>query len=351
MVTAISAPAKRDESGMGFVTNYVRNLGRVWIGRTPIRPLMFSYYVTHRCNLGCRYCCDGDGKRFSEDPVPEMSTPDACRLVSILRQAGDTLDITGGEPLVRSDLEEILAHARSVRFRTVLNTKGIGLADRLDVLRATNVLVLSLDTLDPSRLAELIGRPRAVAEEILAALDYALTACRRSNTKLVLSAVATPDNLVEVARVLEFAMEHGLGFQVSPEIVGTMVNPALRESASYRALVDRTLAMKRSHRGVLGVPEYLVGIRDFGRFRCHPLLMPVIRPDGCMYYPCLESKHAEINLLEAGSYFEALRTAQRRFGEIPACRDCCHIFCHMALSLLQSHPLSALGELRHWRTQ
>lgn len=334
---------------MGFTANYLWNLGRLWTGRQPIRPLLFSYYVTHRCNLGCRYCFDGDGKRFKEDPAPELDTADVRNLLSILRQAGDTLDVTGGEPLMRDDLEVILAHARSIGFRTVLNTKGIGLANRPELLRHTDVLVLSLDTLDPSRLTTVIGRPRDVAEEILAALDYALTACRRTDTKLVLASVATPDNLADVGRVLQFAMDRGLGFQLSPEIVGTTVNPALRGNVAYRQLIDRALAVKLSHRGVLGVPEYLLGIRDFSAFRCHPLLMPVIRPDGHMYYPCLEWKQAEINLLEAGNYFNALRYARRRFGEIPACRDCCHIFCHMALSLLQAHPLSALGELKHWR--
>jgi hypothetical protein len=44
-------------------------------------------------------------------------------------------------------LEEILAHAREVGFRTVLNTKGIGLERRPDVTRFTDVLVLGLDSL------------------------------------------------------------------------------------------------------------------------------------------------------------------------------------------------------------
>ena len=334
---------------MGFVTNYLANLARVWTGRQPIRPLLFSYYVTHRCDLGCRYCCDGDGRRFKEDPVPELETADVRRLLSLLRPAGDTLDLTGGEPLVRDDLEEILVHARAIGFRTVLNTKGIGIDQRPEVLRHTSVLVLSLDTLDPGCLAKVIGRDREVAQRILAALDFALANCPKWKTQLILSAVATPDNLDEVARVLQFALDRKLGFQLSPEIVGTTVNPTLRNNPAYRQLIDRTLDAKRTQRGVLGVPEYLVGIRDFTKFRCHPLLMPVIRPDGHMVYPCLESQRARINLLETGSYHGAMAEARRRFGEIPACGDCCHIFCHMALSLLQSHPLSALGELKHWR--
>jgi MoaA/NifB/PqqE/SkfB family radical SAM enzyme len=333
---------------MGFIGNYLVNLGSVALGREPIRPLLFSYYVTHRCSLNCRYCCDGDGKRFAEDPIPELQTADVKRLLSILRAAGDTLDVTGGEPLMRDDLEEILAHARQIGFRTVLNTKGIGFPDRRNMLEYIDVLVVSVDTLDPDGLATLIGRPRATAEAILATLDFALAQRRRTGMKLALSAVATPDNLAEVAGVLEFTQRHSLGFQVSPEIVGTTANPLLRDNAEYRKLIDRVLAAKKQSRGVLGVPEYFAGIRDFGRFRCHPMLMPVVRPDGRMYYPCLEWKQAEINLLEVGDYFEALRSARRRFGKIPDCRDCCHIFCHAALSLLQTHPISALGELRHW---
>jgi hypothetical protein len=152
-----------------------------------------------------------------------------------------------------------------------------------------------------------------------------------------------------VAQVLEFAVDRNLGFHLSPEILGTRVNPALRGHPVYRQLIDRTLALKQSGRGVLGIPDYLLGIRDFRPFRCHPLLMPTIRPDGRLYYPCLESKQAEIDLLEAGHYYRALQAARERLGPIPACRDCCHLFCHMALSLLQSQPRSALGELKHWR--
>jgi len=333
---------------VGFVANYIANLAAVAVGRQPSRPLLFSYYATHRCELNCRYCCDGDGKRFKEDPIRELTAEEAARLISILRGAADTLDVTGGEPMLRPDLEDILAHARGAGFRTVLNTKGIGLEDRPDLLRYSDVLVLSLDTLDPALLAALIGRPRETAERVLEALRFALAMRYATGTALVLSAVATPDNLEGVEGVLRFAEENSLGFHLSPEIVGTHVNPALRENARYRRLVNEVLKAKRARPGVLGVRHYLEGIRDFAAFRCHPLLMPVIRPDGRMYYPCLESKHAEVNLLESASYRHALREARQRYGEIPECRDCCHIFCHMALSLLQRHPIAALGEIRHW---
>ena len=347
---------------MPFLGNYIRNLVSVAAGRQPSRPLLFSYYVTHRCELNCAYCSDGDGKRFKEERIPELSTPQACRLISTLSREADTLDVTGGEPMLREDLGEILAHARGAGMRTVLNTKGIGLEDRPDLLDHVSVLALSVDSLDAGRLAEMIGRGAATAERILGALDFALARRPRpaagpprrahrpqAGFRLVLSAVASPANLGDVSRVAAFATERGLGFHLSPQIVGTEVNPELRGNAAYEALVEEVLRLKRRRRGILGVPQYFRGIRRFSPFRCHPFLMPVVRPDGRLYYPCLESKRAEISLLEAGSFRSALRASRERFGDVPECGACCHIFCHMGLSLLQRHPLAAAGEWRHWR--
>lgn len=335
---------------MGFVVNYTRNLAALALQRQPQRPLLFSYYITHRCDLNCHYCCDGEGKRFKEDHVPELATSDVIRLLHILRRAADTLDITGGEPLLREDLEEVLAEARRLGLRTVLNTKAIGIHGRQALLRHSDTIVLSLDSLDAGKLAVLIGRPREQADEVLSSLRVLLEKRNEFGFKLVLSAVATPDNLEDVAEVLRFAVENRLGFHLSPEIVGTHANQALRGNTRYQELVETVRRRKTQGKGVLGVDEYLCGIRDFSPFVCHPQLMPVIRPDGRMYYPCLESKQAEISVLEAGDYWRALKMARARYGEVPKCGECCHIFCHAALSLLQRHPLAALKEMRHWRT-
>ncbi|MFA6093481.1 MAG: radical SAM protein [Elusimicrobiota bacterium] len=333
---------------MGFIANYIANLTPVALGLEPKRPLLFSYYATHRCNLGCAYCSDGHGIRFKEDPIPELGTKDAKRLITLLSRCCDTLDITGGEPLLRNDLETLLEHARSAGMRTILNTKGPGLRERPELLRCSNVLVLGIDALEESKLAQRIGRPIDAAKEILSSLDYALSKRRETGTKLALSVVASPGCLDSAEQMLDFAMANKLGFHLSPEIRGTSVHPALRNNADYRRIIDKALSAKKRGACVLGVPEYLEGIRDFRPFHCHPLLMPTIRPDGRLYYPCLEYKKAEISVLEAGSYPEALRQAKERQGRIPDCGDRCHIFCHMALSLLQRHPISALGESRHW---
>ena len=336
---------------MGFVGNYLENLCKIALGRTPSKPLLFSYYLTHRCDLNCKYCCDGGGRRFKEDRIEELPTDEAKTLLSILAKASDTIDITGGEPMLRDDLEELLLHIRNSGARAVLNTKGIGLELRPDIIKHSDVLVIGVDSLNPEHLAEVVGSSPDSAKAIIDALHFAIGRCRDAGTRLVVSSVATPDGLDDIDAVIDFALENKLGFHISPEIVGTEVNPKLRGNARYIELVDRLIKLKDSARGILGVKAYLEGIRDFPQFPCHPLLMPVLRPDGRMYYPCLESRQAETSLLAAGSYPAALSEAVRKHGPLPACRDCCHIFCHMALSLLQTHPLAALGESKHWKAQ
>lgn len=322
---------------MGFHANYLMNLAVVAMGRQPVRPLLFSYYLTHRCPMNCRYCSDGAGNPFKETVVEELGTEAAKNLVTMLSRAADTLDVTGGEPMVRHDLEEILAHARRCGMRTALNTKGIGLASRPELMR-TDVLVLSVDALESAKLSELHGGTRTSADQVLEAMEFALKWRCKTKTQVVLSAVATPDNLEGAQEVLEFAVRNRVGFHLSPQIVGVRAHPGLIGNEDYRRLIEAVIEKKKAGGGVLGIETYLMGIRDFSPFRCHPLLMPVIRPDGKLVYPCLERPEAQVNVVESGGYREA----------IPACGDCCHIFCHMALSLLQRHPLQALNEGRRW---
>ncbi len=334
---------------MGFVANYARNLAALVLGREPCRPLLFSYYITHRCAFTCTYCSDGAGSPFKQSSVADLPTAEAKALISILRRDCDTLDITGGEPLERTDLEDVLQYAKNLRFRTVLNTKGVGLRQRPRLIALCDVVVLSLDSLDRFLLTGLTGRAPEITGEMIATVRFVIETARQTKTKVALAAVVTPENIRAVDDVFQFAVDNKLAFQLSPQVVGTRAHDALRSDPRYRELVECLLRSKAAGARVLGVPGYLRGIRDFSSFRCHPLLMPTIRPDGRLYYPCLESGQAEISILEAGGYGAALRQSAERFGWLPACADGCQIFCHMALSMLQRSPAAALSELKAWR--
>ena len=86
--------------------------------------------LTYRCPLQCPYCSNPVEIAKYND---ELSTEDWFRVLQQARKMGATqLGFSGGEPLVRRDLEELIAEARRLGYYTNLITSGVGMdADRV----------------------------------------------------------------------------------------------------------------------------------------------------------------------------------------------------------------------------
>ncbi|GAA1709006.1 GTP 3',8-cyclase MoaA [Isoptericola hypogeus] len=120
--------------------------------------------LTDRCNLRCTYCMPAEGlPTLPKDSV--MTREEIVRLVGIAtRDLGvRQVRFTGGEPLLRRDLVEIVADcaALPVRPELSLTTNAVGLDARAARLRDAGLdrVNVSLDTLDPDTFATLARRP------------------------------------------------------------------------------------------------------------------------------------------------------------------------------------------------
>jgi len=138
--------------------------------------------VTKRCNFGCVYCHDeglGPVARPRAAHGEEITPAEVERLVSIGREFGvRSVKFTGGEPLVRDDLEEIVA--RTVRHiaDVSLTTNGSMLEGRAETLRDAGLkrVNVSLDSIDPDQFREIRrGALAPVLWGIQAALRVGLT--------------------------------------------------------------------------------------------------------------------------------------------------------------------------------
>jgi GTP 3',8-cyclase len=121
--------------------------------------------LTDRCNLRCTYCMPPEGLDWL--PKPELLTADEIvRLVGIgVERLGITeVRFTGGEPLLRRELAEIVAATAALRPRPQisLTTNGIGLARLAAPLAAAGLdrVNVSLDTLDRDVFVRLSHRDR-----------------------------------------------------------------------------------------------------------------------------------------------------------------------------------------------
>lgn len=167
-------------------------------------PLWLLAELTYRCPLHCAFCSN------PVDYVRYRNELDTAQWRTVLEQAralgAAQLGFSGGEPLLRDDLEELVAHARQLGFYTNLITSGIGLTDaRLGKLRAAGLDHVQLSFQDSTReLNDFLSSTRTFdlkqrVARMIKDHDY----------PMVLNCVLHRHNLPHVGAIIEMALEMG----------------------------------------------------------------------------------------------------------------------------------------------
>jgi cyclic pyranopterin phosphate synthase len=164
--------------------------------------------LTDRCNLRCAYCMPPEGLDWL--PKPELLTAD--EIVRLVRLGVERLGIrevryTGGEPLLRREIVDIVARTSALGAELSLTTNGIGLARLAAPLAEAGLhrVNVSLDTLDQETFIRLAHRDRLA--DVLAGLAAAAEtglAPVKVNTVLMRGI-----NDHEAGPLLRFCLEHG----------------------------------------------------------------------------------------------------------------------------------------------
>ena len=142
--------------------------------------------VTDRCNFRCPYCMPSEiyGDRYQFLPKDDLLTfEEITRLASIFANLGvNKIRITGGEPLVRNSVEELIANLSYIPeiVDLTMTTNGYLLPQKAQLLKNSglNRITISLDTLDEDVFRRMNGRnfgPDRVVEGIKSAEKAGLT--------------------------------------------------------------------------------------------------------------------------------------------------------------------------------
>jgi MoaA/NifB/PqqE/SkfB family radical SAM enzyme len=302
---------------------YFRNGWRRHILRTKVvAPYAVTFYVTHKCNLACSYCTQKEPDVFSD----ELDTAGTIQLLRKIRKETDSIVITGGEPTLRSDIEEIVRAARfDCKFRSVLLiTNGTLLDRKPGILSGVTGLVVSLDALaaDPTNP---LSKPAALPKvmENLALAKERLGSARR----ITISTVIEEWNIGEVERLLDWCGEQDFVFAAQSAQMEKMPNLALLRSAKYQALVDKIIARRRAGtQAINGTPKTIDTLLRFRPFECYPTMFPRVYPNGDVFYPCEPLRKIAGNLLRDGSLQKIFANGKKLYGDIPPCQGICYLF-------------------------
>ena len=132
--------------------------------------------VTDLCNLRCRYCMPDGVEKLEREAV--LTYEEFLRLAALFAQCGiDTVRVTGGEPLVRKNVAQLVAGLKAIPGirKVTMTTNGILLAQQLPALLAAGLdsVNISLDTLRPEVFRQITARDEfaAVQAGLQAALE------------------------------------------------------------------------------------------------------------------------------------------------------------------------------------
>ncbi|MBI2869607.1 MAG: radical SAM protein [Chloroflexi bacterium] len=166
----------------------------------PVHPV---WEVTNACNLRCRQCHAGSGKALND----ELSTAEGIKLLDDMAGVAEfrMLAFGGGEPLVRKDIFELVAHARKLGFQVSIATNGTllttAMARELKKLGAVN-LAIGLNANDREVHESITGVPGSFERS-----KQAVYATIEAGLNLQINTSAMKENRAAIPGLLDFASE------------------------------------------------------------------------------------------------------------------------------------------------
>ncbi|WP_323958378.1 GTP 3',8-cyclase MoaA [Brevibacillus composti] len=173
--------------------------------KRPLRDLRIS--VTDKCNFRCQYCMPAEifGPDYPFLPQHKLlSFEEITRLTGIFTSLGvEKIRITGGEPLMRRNLADLIRMIRQVDgVRDIaMTTNGSLLARHAEELKAAGLdrVTVSLDSLDDERFGRINGRGYRV-EQILEGIEAAAAAGLGVKINMVVQRGVNDQDILPMAR-------------------------------------------------------------------------------------------------------------------------------------------------------
>ena len=227
------------------------------------KPFAASFALTRRCNYQCLYC---GTPKIKEKELPAK---DIFWIIDALRKCGVLRVVfTGGEPLLRKDIGDIINYAKNRKLAVYVNTNGSLVPDKIGQLKPVDGLQISLE--GPLEIHDYIrgkGSYRQVIE--------ALKAAKKEGIRTIIASTLNKLTVEKVEYILEIARKFDSMASFQP-LTFTLLdinepNPLLPSLASYRKAINRLIALKR--RGSPYIYNSLMGLKYFYKWPDTPQLL------------------------------------------------------------------------------
>jgi len=209
--------------------------------------------VTRRCNLACPYC-------FVPRDADQPSLKTLQKVVRKLATAGcRKIILTGGEPLVRRDLERVVEAATSARIGVDLNSTLVDLDEpRADALAQTGLTEASVSFYGDAEIHDwFVGRPGSWAKTV-----RSCALLREREVEIDVHCAVWADNLRFVPFLHDLALQVGSGSLTLFNVIEPRVSPA-KDPAAARRLPGRSPRLPPP--SLVELAHIVAALRDMNR--------------------------------------------------------------------------------------
>jgi radical SAM protein with 4Fe4S-binding SPASM domain len=250
---------------MGYLNNW-KQLPR-WLIRNALKSIPVSngalgmgcigypghpvWEVTASCNLNCIHC-HAMGATTSPD---ELTTDEGRRLIDQIAQVDTfrTLVFTGGEPLLRPDIFELLKHAKAAGLANIIATNGILIDDEMAARLKENGVVCNAISLDApeARVHDSIRqKPRAFELAV-----RGMEATKKAGIMLQINTTAMEYNMPYLSDLMDYVDQADVGIMLMYQLVavgkGEKIEKATLKKNANQALSELISRKQRSMKTIV----------------------------------------------------------------------------------------------------
>jgi MoaA/NifB/PqqE/SkfB family radical SAM enzyme len=234
-----------------------QRLFRSW---TSGHPMWCAWQVTYRCNFRCRFC------HYWHDPLGQAPEPSVAQYAVGARKLASygtlLISLAGGEPLLRTDLPDIVAAIGEYHFPFV-TTNGWLVTPQVaaDLMQAGAWGVsVSIDFATPQRHDAARGMPGAW-KYAWRAVELLSAARVHKWQRVNVISVLLDDNIDDIEKIIEMAAERNAYFMVQP--YGQLKTGSAAYVHNNGPVSERLLGLRARHANFLSNPYYLERFDEF----------------------------------------------------------------------------------------
>lgn len=298
------------------------------------KPHHAQWLITRKCNYRCVGC-----NVWKEQDQHELSTEEVKKGMDILKDLGIVeLVLSGGDPLIRDDIGEILDYASKL-FVTTVYDNGSMAAKKIDCLRKVDFVAISIDSLDEAKNDAIKAVPGALKNAL-----NSVETLQKEGIKVVVTPTISQKNIYEIVDITNHFTDKGIpvwyclySFDTSMDTkqlfrIGKANDEfVITDKPAMINLCNQLIDMKKTNKKILMTDKLIVALRglfeDKRIWKCQALKDFLVvdhlgRVAGC------HSRNFACSVFDLPRVWKSpeFKTLRETYNDCTQCNYLCYIF-------------------------